>query len=238
MRRERQTLAATTEQGDPIALTSRRLSEPVAKNRVPNADQIATGANNEEAQSKPFDISMLRWTRVVGVFTAVLAFVGALQAWSFIHGERAALYFDIEQINPLPIPTDKTFSIDISISNIGRSQGFITEGKINVWVGKDLPDRPPFDNVSFNIRGFAPPQTKRFMRFGPLNKALNWAEVQDVERGVQRLFIFGYANYTDDFSILGSRKVGFCGVYRPDGQSISGHPAIDECGSPNYVYNY
>ena len=47
---------------------------------------------------------------------------------------------------------------------------------------------------------------------GMLIDAYNYSIIND---GIASLDMFGYIDYTDDFSILGKRRVGFCEVYDP-----------------------
>ena len=75
--------------------------EPVPENHAPNPNQRADEGERDEAPAddgstnfpppaNPFDTSMLRWTRIVGFFTAVLALVGISQKWAFIQKGKAA----------------------------------------------------------------------------------------------------------------------------------------------------
>lgn len=211
-------------------------SKAIPKHDAPDAEQASSKAETKESES--FDLAMLRWTRVVAVFTAVLAIVGSIQAWAFIQSERAAVYVQIDGITPLPIIADKPFSVQTGFVNTGRGQAFISAGQINVWIGKSLPEKPHFVGDQFGPKGAIPAQGKRFSSM-PLNQPLNWAQVDAIARGDLKLYIFGFAKYTDDFSIFGGEHtVGFCGVYNPRGYNPPSTPGapIDDCDNPNYTY--
>jgi hypothetical protein len=96
-------------------------SKPVPKNDTPNLNQTpAKTETKETAGNENFDVAMLRWTRVVGLFTAVLAIVGAVQAWSFIQSERAYLTVTNPSFIDGFVP-NKQMVLMFLIKNTGRS---------------------------------------------------------------------------------------------------------------------
>jgi hypothetical protein len=56
---------------------------------------------------------MVRFTWWVATFTFCLACVAFIQAWAFVQSERAAIYVQINGINPLPIIPDKRFPYNL-----------------------------------------------------------------------------------------------------------------------------
>ena len=111
--------------------------EPVQDHNAPVSRPRPNGSEHEEKPSAPFNTSMLNWTRVVGVFTAVLAIVGGIQAWAFIQSERSFLYFQVDGISPFPIPADKPLSVGIGVINTGRAQAILVGEKILIPQASD-----------------------------------------------------------------------------------------------------
>jgi hypothetical protein len=68
---------------------------------------------------------------------------------------------------------------------------------------------------------------------GPM-KSLDWGRVDDVKRGALNLYIFGYAKFTDSFSLFGPRTSGFCARYAPDSRAAL---SVLDCKQPNYSYS-
>jgi hypothetical protein len=101
-----------------------------------------------------------------------------------------------------------------------------------------LPEKPTFTGGPFSTKGAIPAQGARYFSMALTSPILNWGQVDDISRGALKLYIFGFAKYSDDFSIFGEHAVGFCGVYNPQGYNPSSTPGspIDECDNPNYVY--
>ena len=184
---------------------------------------------------------MVHWTRIVGLFTIVLAGVGGIQAWAFIQSERAAIYPQIDRIDPTPVVADQPIAIDVSIINNGRAQAFFSEARVAVWAGTYLPDKPNYSTAKFVASGVIPPQSRRYVRFGPVDQALNWVQIDDIDRGAAHLWVYGFVKFTDDFSLFGSKTVAFCGVYLPPKQASTAKPPegppIVECDNPNYDYS-
>jgi hypothetical protein len=198
-------------------------------------DKQATQGFGKKTYLHPDKITRFTWW--VSIFTGCLFATSLIQALAFIQSERSSIYLSIEQIDPYPIPEDKPFSVVISAINAGRAQAFIAEAKAKVWVGKSLPENPNYADVEFSTRGAVPAQGRRYLQIGPLQPTLNWAQIGDIERGALKLYVFGYARYTDDFSVFGDRTIGFCGVYNPSRQRSATSLPMDECDSSKYVYS-
>lgn len=213
-------------------------TQPIPENHAPDASPRPQEAKPKEAPSDQFDLAMLRWTRVVAVFTAVLASVGGIQTWAFIQSERASLYVNILSIEPSPVQPLRPFSIRLSVTNTGRSQASIVEAKTKGWVSLSLPEKPDLADINFRaIGGLVPAGGTRFFVNGPLNPALTGFQIEDIGRGVLNLYIFGYIKFTDDFSVFSTRTLGFCGIYNPSVKSTDGLISINQCDNPNYSYS-
>jgi hypothetical protein len=229
---------STSDQDSP----SERANEPASATRptpesnAPDASPRPQESKGEERTSQ-FDLAMLKRTRVVAIFTVVLAGVGGIQAWAFIQSERASLYVNILSIEPSPVQPLRPFSIRLSITNTGRSQAFIVEAKPKAWVSLSLPEKPDLTDVKFSAVGApVPAGGTRFIVNGPLSPTLTGFQIEDIGRGVLRLYIFGYVKFTDDFSVFGARTLGFCGIYNPFVKSTDGGISITQCDNPNYTY--
>jgi hypothetical protein len=181
---------------------------------------------------------MVRFTWWVAAFTFCLACVGFIQAWAFIQSERASLYVNILSIEPFPIQPARPFSIRLSITNTGHSQAFIVETKTKIWVSLNLPEKPDLTDVKFAAAGGpVPAGATRFLVNGPLSPTLTGFQIEDIGRGLLRLYIFGYIKFTDDFSVFGPQTLGFCGIYDPFAKSTDGGIPINQCANPNYTYS-
>jgi hypothetical protein len=211
--------------------------EGVPENHAPYADHSSAESKHQPEPSSPFDIAMLRWTRVVAVFTAVLACVGGIQAWAFMQSERASLYVNINSIDPSPILPARPFSVRMTIVNTGRAQAFIVEQKVKIWVGLNLPEKPDLTDIKYTVRGPVPAGGSRYLVNGPLSPTLTGFQIEDIGRGLLKFYIFGYVKFTDDFTFFGPHTIGFCAIYDPAGKSPDGGLPINQCDNPNYTYS-
>jgi hypothetical protein len=194
---------------------------------------------HERKQHQTLERAMVRWTRYVGIFTGVLAIVGAFQVWAFIQSERAALYPYFDRIDPTPVVADQPIAIDVSIVNNGPVQAFFSEARVAVLAGTFLPNKPDFSKSKFVVSGVIPPHGTRSFRAGPVDQAFNGGQINDINRGSAHLWVYGYVRFTDDFSLFGPKTVGFCGIYLPPQEASIAKPPgppIAECENPNYVY--
>jgi hypothetical protein len=233
-------LEDTSDQGNPSERANEPApaTQPIPEDYTPDASPRPQESRPEERPSHQFDLAMLRWTRVVAVFTVVLASVGAIQTWAFIQSERASLYVNILSIEPSPVQPLRPFSIRLSVINTGRSQAFIAETKTKAWVSLSLPERPDLTDVKFSaVGGLVPAGGTRFLINGPLSPTLTGFQIEDIGRGLLKLYIFGYVKFTDDFSVFGARTLGFCGIYNPFAKSTDGGISINQCDNPNYSYS-
>lgn len=164
---------------------------------------------------------MLHWTRVVGVFTAVLAVVGAIQAWSFIESERAFVSVGVTGFGQNGFAANKKLGFVLRVENGGRSPAFITAVSGRPYIGNRLPETPVYLAPNGkNGTGAIAPGGARTVSFTETTKGTEGQLIDDynfgiINSGASRLYVFGFVEYTDDFSIWGRRYVGFCQVYDP-----------------------
>jgi len=164
---------------------------------------------------------MLHWTRVVGVFTAVLAVVGLIQAWAFVESERAFVMVAVTGFGPNGFAANKKFDIVLTVQNGGRSPAFITAVSARPYIGNSLPDVPVYARPNGrNGTGAMPAGGARSVSIWEPAKGNAGVWIDDynyelINSGAAFLYVFGFLTYKDDFSIVGQRTVGFCQVYDP-----------------------
>ena len=89
---------------------------------LPPASEPIRSNNTPELSNPSLDRSMVRWTRVVGAFTAFLAIVAGLQFWAFIQSERAFLSVAGLTINGgFPQAGDPSVRVFVQVKNSGRN---------------------------------------------------------------------------------------------------------------------
>jgi hypothetical protein len=181
---------------------------------------------------------IIRFTWWVAAFTFCLACVGMIQAWAFIQSERASLYVNINSIEPSPILPARPFSVRMTVVNTGRSQAFIVEQKVKIWVGLNLPEWPDLSDIKYTVSGPVPAGGSRFLVAGPMSPTLTGFQIEDIGRGLLKFYIFGYVKFTDDFSFFGPHTIGFCGIYDPVVKSTDGGLSLSQCDNPNYTYSH
>jgi hypothetical protein len=209
--------------------------EPIPKNDTPDRDPVAQG--HEPEQQNALDWAMVRWTRVVGVFTFVLTIVGGIQAWAFIQSERAAIYVELVRIFPLPVAEKIPLSVDISLINTGRAQAFMSEIRVKFWAGEELPKTPDY-STEFTTSGYVPAGHTRYMTIGPTTEPFfNWAQANDINQGAWKLYVYGFVKFIDDFSLFGAKTTGFCGVYQPSQMGHTPGTPMSQCDNENYEYS-
>jgi hypothetical protein len=176
---------------------------------------------------------MVRWTSVVGVFTVVLAVVGGIQAWAFIQSERAFLNLDDLQISGGLPEYSKPLRVFLTIKNSGHSAAFVKNVALNMGF-QQLPERPEYKPMALFAIGPIPGNSirKSTADFGVHNE-ITRAHIEAIKAGTFKMFIFGFFDYTDDFSIFGQRTVGFCYTYDP---LPTAGGSYDNCTEPNYTY--
>lgn len=58
-------------------------------------------------------------------------------------------------------------------------------------------------------------------------------DVRQIMDGTIKLYIYGWTTYTDDFTLFGPVRRGYCGVYNPKGPPGND---FEGCGKPSYIY--
>jgi hypothetical protein len=216
-------------------------AEAVPKKNAPNAYKAARAARGDQKPSDPvFDRAMLRWTKVVAIFTAVLAIVGALQFWSFVQSERASLsVVGIAFMGGLPQAGTKSIHLVVNIRNSGRSTALVPEAAFNLRFGS-LSDRPdylpgikiaiapiPADGITNTHAEFVLPN--------PIAKT----DADNISSGALQISFYGYIKYSDEFGLFGHKTLGYCSYYVavPTLPTPSGSEQFDTCTEPNYTYS-
>jgi hypothetical protein len=170
----------------------------------------------------------------IAVFTAVLCLVGLLQAWAFIQSERAFVFpSHLEFVSPLAIAETQPILLSLDMRNSGRSTAQIS--KMIVAVTHQLPPTPNYDNaVDRSVVAFPPIPGN-----GQIAQELNFKDwnietMRKVRDGSRAFYLFGGAEYTDDYSWFGTRVSRFCFVYiaNKDDQSKS---KFVNCTEPQYT---
>ena len=179
---------------------------------------------------------MVRWTRIVGLFTASLAVVAGLQFWAFVQTERAFLsVVNLAIDGGLPGIGNQSVRVFFQIKNSGRSTGFPDRSVLAMRFGP-LPSKPvygvepqlaalpvPVDGIAINH--------DMVILGGPLSKA----DVEGVKAGTIRMSLFGYISYSDTFWFFGNRTTAFCFNYTPMPMP-PGASQFDTCPERGYTY--
>lgn len=206
-------------------------SKPVPKNDTPNLNQTpAKTETKETAGNENFDVAMLRWTRVVGLFTAVLAIVGAVQAWSFIQSERAYLTVTNPSFIDGFVP-NKQMVLMFLIKNTGRSPAELRN--VAVTTKEKLIYPLKYDKMfEIGASPVAVGASEPYIYKGLNEKGdpflMSEATISGVNSGNIKLYVFGFADYVDDFSVFGSRRSYFCYLYNPE-RSTPQTTAFNSC---------
>jgi hypothetical protein len=196
--------------------------KPIPENNAPNTHQAACKAETEKKpSSEKFDIAMLRWTRIVGLFTAVLAAVGSIQAWAFIQSERANLTAtNFGFIGGFA--ANKQLVMLFSIKNSGKAAAELRNASITTKTG--LPEPLEYDKLYAIASGPIVAGASEPHIYNGLNKdgtpfILNEALIKTVSAGTIKFYVYGFIDYDDDFTLFGPRRSKFCYLYLPDRSS-------------------
>jgi hypothetical protein len=180
-----------------------------------------------------------KFTFAVATFTAVLSIATCIQVWAFIQTERAFLIF----VNPRfdgGLAPNKPVTLVATVLNSGRSVGFIDDLTININF-KLQNERLPAEPSYLKGGGVAPQQVPPGQGstvhevFNGFNNApqllLTEGQIEGIKNGTTQLHIYGLISYTDEFSLFGSRKIGFCYLY-----DIRLGGELSSCTEPAYIY--
>lgn len=215
--------------------------QTIPKNNTPNAHP---NAQSSDAKKNPpddkLDLGMLRWTRVVGIFTTVLAIIGFIQAWSFIQNEHAFLSITAVDLEGGQIIAEKPVAVGISIKNSGRSPAAVTNFNVMLHVAANLPAAPLYGPMADEVA--VPPivgggiirRTVKFPKPDKTSTSLGEDQVLKINSGELFLYIYGFVQYEDDFSWFRDRRLGYCVTYNPKGApNLS---LFDTCKEKAYTY--
>jgi hypothetical protein len=165
------------------------------------------------------DRSMVRWTRAVGVFTAVLALVAALQFWAFVQSERAFLSVPSMAFEGgvLPQAGDPSPLVMLQLRNGGRSTAVFDRLVFNQAYGPRQPMSQKLEYKEAQSQLSAPSPIPAGATI-PVRDHLDMFTQEDIgaiKTGKNRLALFGYISYTDAFWLFGNRATGYCFTYSP-----------------------
>jgi hypothetical protein len=169
-----------------------------------------------------------------------LFFTGCIQAWAFIQSERANLFFQIATIVPYPLAANQPMWVQVNVTNTGKAQAFVVDEKIAFHIDKrPLSGKAAYpESNKYHAKGFIPAGNTRHILIGPTtDRTLSESEIATIKNGESQFYIYGFAKFTDDFTILGPREVGFCVVYNPVDPTNTPGPRLDDCDNPAYVYS-
>jgi hypothetical protein len=182
---------------------------------------------------------MTRFTFWVSAFTGCLAFIAFIQAWAFVQSERAYISPVAIRFENGGIVAGKPLTLHMELKNSGHSTATISIANVTYHFGP-LPTFPVY-----NLRGTTslPPITPGAIInsfhnfFFPRKKPfiLPPAAFAAINDGKIPFYAFGFIAFTDDFSVFGRRRVGFCFVYNPKGSMTAGW--FNNCAEKNYTYS-
>lgn len=204
----------------------------IPKNDAPHINQGAKSSDGK--QENTLDRTLVRWTRVVGVFTAVLAVAGSVQTWAFIASERAFLsIINVHIEGDLPKVGENLIRVSFQTVNSGRSAASINYFTLSAGTGS-LPIIPRYGNEPQRpIPPIPPNVTASHYDEVTLSRAITQADIDVIESGNAQLSIYGYVAYTDTFWFAGERVSGFCYTYAP--RKVAGSQFV-ACQERPYIY--
>jgi hypothetical protein len=213
-------------------------AKAIPENSGPNTNESPGSTKaDQQASKESFDRSVLRWTKVVGVFTGVLAVVGIIQAWAFIQSERSFVYAYADSISPNQVTPDQPFQVTIAVRNDGKSEAFISDFNVTyLLTDKILPPTPSYQYpTAFAMNGPIVAGARYDGIMSPkvpngLPAAFGSDMLALLKEGKESFYIFGWVKYSDAFTWFGDKTTGFCGNWR----------AVDnkfyDCGVSAYTY--
>lgn len=176
------------------------------------------------------------FTAVLAFFTVVLTIVGGIQAWAFIASERAFVSIVSPDISRIADPPDEPFAMPLIAVDSGRSTARVTA--FNVTLTTSLPPKPEYVPITrFSITPLMVniPQGLIYRSSpGPWLWKFSKADFANIESGNQKLFIFGYVKYRDDYTLWGDKETGYCFVYIP--KPIMPNSHYETCDNGEYIY--
>lgn len=176
----------------------------------------------------PTERSVARSTRVIAVFTCVLAVVAFIQAWAFMQSERS--FISVEEIgwSGAGLVPNQDMFIVLKMKNSGESAASIDSFAM---VEAEKPGVMPL--FPGPLGAAVPAGGTLRNRFGIDNKPIRYTakEVELIKNGARRLYVYGFIHYSDVFWFpFGPAVTGFCYVYEPNPGVFS------VCIEPGFTY--
>jgi hypothetical protein len=129
----------------------------------------------------------------------------------------------------------------VEIKNGGRSTAFIEHMVGDTDIRPDeLPDFPHYDYSGRSpVRGPVVAGGIYTGVFSPKKGdgtpfVVTDSQISAINIGTLKLYLFGYIQYRDEFSLFGYKETGFCYVFNP--RSDQTKSMFAECGKEHYVY--
>jgi hypothetical protein len=173
----------------------------------------------------------------VAAFTGLLTIVTGTQVWAFIQSERASV--TVVAIGPnTPIKSNQPLVFGLIMRNGGKSTADIVDGNVTLNFGPNkLPEKPRYIPGNVTIEGQIISGTDFHSTFRP-HVVFSEEQIAAFQAGRENLYVYGFVSYTDDFSILGPKVVGFCARFNPVNMTdrTASLGTLDTCGIRNYSY--
>jgi hypothetical protein len=225
---------APQQQADAQNTDSNRQNPPViaALSQQPTQQppEDATKQNNQPPSNwwDWFSANGANWAIVA--LTIVLAIIGGFQWWAThtankhnVVIERAYLALSHHppgiDIDPLVIQDSgdakQNLAIYVGVKNLGNTPANVTYTLIQLKLfpsNEPLPPFPPYDESALRRMWVNVVKTNEFTIFQ--NQVLDLFTIEQIRKGVLKLYVFGYADYIDKFAVR--HRCGFARVYNPD----------------------
>src|SRR5262249_34841030 len=150
------------------------------------------------------------------------------QTWAFIQSERAILTIAGIKIQGDVLSSQNNLVLILDIRNGGRSSAFIDDLNVTSAVlnaNTPMPASPNYLSGHFSATGpIAPGQTRTSIQAVKDSDApviLSNQQAESIQNGSVRFYVYGYIKFSDEFTVLGPKNVGFCSVYTPQGNTAS-----------------
>jgi hypothetical protein len=185
----------------------------------------------------------------VAVFTFILAIFTGVQVLAFISSERAFVAVTLATINEKLASSTDPVVLHFVLQNSGKSTAMVSDFNATSSISPNpLSLTPQYEPAHSSISG---PIIAGGAHFGTQKPHVKGSEAPFVlspemlgaiNRNAVKLFIFGFVEYRDSFSLVGwrglfgARVTGFCMAYNPSNDPKFG--MWDDCDNPKYIYAY
>jgi hypothetical protein len=156
--------------------------------------------------------SIDKFTFVIAIFTAVLAFTSGFQVWAFIQSEKPIVGItDIRLTDAIKV--GQTSRIVIEIKNKGKTTAFVRELRLYGDGGMTVPPNavPKLTDIKPPI---LPDDSAHVEWDIPQKFPQEYVDGINT-KGDYHIWIVGVVKYTDRFGWLGGGEIGFCFYYDP-----------------------